>query len=356
MSVEGFSPLPPDYGQSPNDSPESQETEKRVGPAFTFSAKAADDAFKALKKDFEDGKTTSYMNDLGSSQSRPTSFTKKEQLEISTNLSRRATILLESSQFQQMGHNPDAAENKTIWDKAQSVLSEFLSSAIAFFKSMIPPKVMVYFSKDKEASVNTPQQSNAVAEKVSDETTQELSQAARALKEKIMTKPEDVFNSVGVFRTEEYDKNKRDALIVQLKQSPSQAEITETDSNVLAGAFKKIYADLNLFGDHFVALETAAKALQTTPPTDSDTIVKYLMDLKNKLPAERQVDLKNYIEVFAKASEFGDKTKMSAHALADMAGPNLCQIPLDKMMNTAKPINEVAHQLILNFKQVFPES
>lgn len=108
----------------------------------------------------------------------------------------------------------------------------------------------------------------------------------------------------------------------RLMMSPNGA--LPTDPHELAGLFKLIFGNLNLFGSTNKKLnDTFYQTAQTLfQEKDQTKIIQGLQALIDGLSSERKADLKAYLNVLVNANQH-EKNKMVIQALAIVAAPNM---------------------------------
>lgn len=249
--------------------------------------------------------------------------------EVSTEAS---TAQVKKEDIEKLAKNPEAVKLKAQTEKTQSFFMRLISFVLKLL-NYLNPMAYINKNKDKEYLKGTPEQ---------------LSQAAQKLHDYFLAYPE-VFKAEGIFRISPAEEDKK-KLFNQLLRSPQQDLPESLSPDLLAGAFKKIYANLNLFGGHVELFKNIGAQLLVQPKPAKEEVVRLLNLLKEALPVERQKDLKNYIEVLANANEENSTNLMTAENLAIAAGPNLCDV-LD--LSIIKPRQEIAAQLITHYQEVF---
>lgn len=105
-------------------------------------------------------------------------------------------------------------------------------------------------------------------------------------------------------------------------------------------AFEKIYYELNLFEKKTKEFESAFKRIRKNP--EKNNVILILKKLKESLPKEQQIDLKNYIQIFHFLKV--RHPELSVDNLARIAGRYLKQdtIPNQIEKNILDPdVNEI---------------
>ena len=239
-------------------------------------------------------------------------------------------------------NEPEAKKVKEESEATGSFLSGFISKIRNFFSFI---NIFAYFRRDKDQNYI-----KATPEK--------LSQAAEKLHDYLLDNANEVFSKTGVFRISVPEKKK----IIQFNQvvrSPNTDLPEDVDTHLAAVVFKKVYADLNLFAsDENLVKEfkQVAEQLSVMPAPSEGEVIQLLKNLKETLPIERQADLKNFIEVLAKASEYSAQSQMDVKNLAIVAGPNLCDANISDFSEAiafSAKRQQVAAKFIEHYAEVF---
>jgi hypothetical protein len=262
--------------------------------------------------------------------------------EISTGVSGK----LASADLGKLGSQPEAVKVKQQTEQTGS----FLTKIFQFIQKMLSYlNPMAYFNKGEAEATQKAGNVAAVQATFVKATPEQLSTAANKLNEFMMSEAfAKQFETVGIFR-ESPSQSQKIELFNKLMTSPESVDLSEvSDPHLIAGVMKQIYKEMNLFGKDAAKFEEVGNKLLAQP--DNEEVVKSLKELVTSLPHERQKDLKNFIQVLAKASESEPVNKMGFSNLAIAAGPNLCDV---MSMAIIKPRQEIAHQLIAHYKEVF---
>lgn len=268
---------------------------------------------------------------------------------VPRNASSQVSGKVRSDDIEKLRQSPDARNVKEQKQQTSSFLSRIPAYISKLFSYLNP---MAYFNKNKGNAVAAqPQATAAVAQptfvKASPD---QLSAGAKKLTAFMLSKPE-MFKEEGIFRLSGRERDKTD-LFNKLMTSPESVELAEVDDpHVLTGVLKHIYRDMNLFGgnpDQIAKFKETGNTLLETP--DEKTVIALLKDLKGSLPIGRQEDLKNFIQVLAKASESSEVSLMGVSNLAVVGGPNLYVTNDTTILDLRQ---EIAHQFIAHYDKVF---
>jgi hypothetical protein len=153
-------------------------------------------------------------------------------------------------------------------------------------------------------------------------TDERLSRAARHIAPLFTGKR---LESEGLFRisASASERKKLYQSLISTSASEPLPDLSAQQNDMLAGLFKEIYKQLDLFGSANLSAEIMQTGAQLKGMKDDNDMITSLKQLVKQLPEDRQKDLNLFIYVLAQTAKSSAVNKMNPTNLAIAAGINI---------------------------------